>query len=164
MTDTQIDPAVSGLLGKYEERLARKKQVIEKIAALQLEAREIDTELHEFAQALRTVAKALEIPPPELPTIDGDSQAGGDQGQSAQSIKALVESIMKAAYPGYLKSKDVREKIGGGIGDKTVGMALYRLGNEGVLRHVGWKWFYIPKEQREEPVKKVLPEKGTLRA
>lgn len=150
------DPAVSGLLNKFHERLERKKEAMTQIAVLQQEVREIDVDLQECAQALKTMAKFLGISLPDLPLDERGIQSDEKQclpDQSEQSLRSQVENFLRAAHPGSRRAKEVREQFAGSIPDKTVGMTLHRLRNDGIIKADGWDWVWVPVGERVPPAK-----------
>jgi len=69
-----------------------------------------------------------------------------------KSIKEIVLEIAEKAYPNSLRASDVRLKIeelrGEKLHEKTIGMTLYRLSVDGVMRRDGWNWFFVPLDKR----------------
>jgi len=70
----------------------------------------------------------------------------------AKSIREAVLELAKSAYPEPVRAstlQDEIEKQRGPLHFKTIGMSLYRLSREGLVRRKGQKdWFYVPPNER----------------
>jgi hypothetical protein len=65
------------------------------------------------------------------------------------SIREAVLDLAKAAFPQAVFAAELRKALekqrGGTLHDKTIGMTLYRLSKDGLMRREGQKnWFYVP--------------------
>lgn len=72
-----------------------------------------------------------------------------------KSVKNTIIDIIKRASPQPVRAKDIQSEIetirGEPLHYKTVGMTLYRLSKDGIVRRDGWDWFYVP--QKDETAK-----------
>lgn len=74
---------------------------------------------------------------------------------AADKPKTIREHLIEAArnaYPKSVRASRLRRQLAeSGIQthEKTVGMTLYRLLRERVLRRSGWDWFFVPEDQRQ---------------
>jgi len=82
------------------------------------------------------------VPPPQTQQIIAPAKA----------IRDVVLEMAQAAYPEPIRAKAVQvevEKSRGPLHWKTIGMTLYRLSKEGLMRRKGQKdWFFVPSEER----------------
>src|SRR5579859_589988 len=99
MTDAKID-----IKEKLDGLFARKLEIQEKISALQIESRKLDAEISDGLAAARFVGLELA----DLPVNELTSASEPDKRGSEQSIKAQIESALRAAYPKSLRSKEIR--------------------------------------------------------
>lgn len=68
------------------------------------------------------------------------------------TIKDQVAAAARDSYPNPVRASALRKQLevsGLSIHEKTIGMTLYRLSREGVIRRQGWDWFFVPESQRE---------------
>ena len=89
-------------------------------------------------------------PEPIKPTIAADRRA------SRQTLRDVILDRLTAAGFEGSKAAPIREfyerTFGKIIHEKTVGMTLYRLQNDGLVRHEGHTWFLAPpKEETGNP-------------
>jgi len=72
--------------------------------------------------------------------------------EKSKSVKEFVFEEAKQAYPNPVKASELRKKLEAErnetVHDKTVGMTLYRLSQDRVLRREKHNWFYVPEENR----------------
>ena len=89
---------------------------------------------------------------------------GGDSTQTPLALAASVPAAkpktirdhileeLELAFPASMKAKRLRgklEQLGFSVHSKTVGMSLYRLSNEGLVRREGkGDWFFVPESER----------------
>lgn len=113
-----------------------------------------------FAAVRLGVAQAKGV----SPSAGGDAEAA-DLKASVEnevtpkvtgSIREIVLKRLQEAGPRGTKASELRELIEVGRGtklhEKTVGMTLYRLANEGLARREGRVWFHVPQDSaRENP-------------
>lgn len=84
----------------------------------------------------------------EAPVADAEALDGKPATQvSGASVRELVLSALRAAGTAGTKAPPIRESIeklrGARLHDKTVGMTLYRLSQDGLARRVGRTWFFV---------------------
>lgn len=66
------------------------------------------------------------------------------------SVKVFVLNALRAAYPSHVYAAALRDQLrqhGADIHSKTVGMTLYRLSQEGLVRREGTRWYFVPKNE-----------------
>jgi hypothetical protein len=73
----------------------------------------------------------------------------------AKKIADFILEEAEKAYPHPIQATPMREKLeqlrGEKLHEKTVGMTLYRLSREGIMRREGMKdWFFVPADQRRQ--------------
>ena len=87
--------------------------------------------------------------PGPIPSIDDDDS--DDQNPDGASVKELVVKYLASAQNGA-RAADIRmfaeKSLNKTLHDKTVGMTLYRLQKEGLVRRDGHVWF--PAEAKAE--------------
>jgi hypothetical protein len=81
-------------------------------------------------------------------------------------FKDLALDLLRDASPAPLKAKEIHQAVEARTGRtyhwKTAGMTLYRLSQDGLVKRVGHKWFYVPQPtdidaaQREETARREL--------
>lgn len=72
----------------------------------------------------------------------------------SRTVKELVLEAAQKAYPQPIRAAEARKQIeaqGMKTHEKTVGMTMYRLLQDGKLRREGWNWFFVPEDQRQAP-------------
>jgi hypothetical protein len=92
-------------------------------------------------------------------TADVDLEAGVETEQkivNRPSVREIALERLELASEEGLKAADLREFIettyAGEIHEKTVGMTLYRLLKDGLVRREGHKWFFVPQNaERKNP-------------
>ncbi len=65
----------------------------------------------------------------------------------ASTIREEVLAIAIGTHPNPVRATPLRkqlEKTRGPLHEKTVGMTLYRLSQEGLMRRLGRDWFFVP--------------------
>jgi hypothetical protein len=98
------------------------------------------------AQARQSLHQHLESPPgqPSVATV----ALPNPPRPSRPTLREAVLSRLAAAEDRGLKAAPIREwfetTFGEQIHEKTVGMTLYRLQKEGLVRHEGHVWFLVP--------------------
>ena len=88
-------------------------------------------------------------PPPER--SQASSAAPTPTPPKPKTIREHAIEAAEKAYPNAVRAGTIRknlEEIGIKTHEKTVGMTLYRLLKDGVLRRDGWDWFFVPADQR----------------
>jgi hypothetical protein len=98
------------------------------------------------------IIRCLPAPAQSPPTLSGTIQSATD----GRPIRELALERLKIAGISGIKAKQIREAVeaarGTKIHEKTVGMTLYRLSNEGLARCSGHTWFYVPpKVETQNP-------------
>jgi len=106
-----------------------------------------------YNEAIR-IAKN-EPPPPS--SDEGQSDDGiddfDDTVPTPSNIREMVIEQLAGAGADGLKAGALKEHIAGRnveMHDKTVGMTLYRLSKDGIVRREGRTWFFVPEEQRNQ--------------
>lgn len=96
------------------------------------------------------VAGDGEPKPTESPKIMNASPQAALPNAAGKSIREAILNYARAAYPKPVHATALRvelEKARGVLHEKTIGMSLYRLSKEGLVRREGRKdWFYVPPE------------------
>ena len=79
-------------------------------------------------------------------------------------FKERTRELLEEAYPAPMKAAQIRQKIESEQGikyhQKTAGMSLYRLSQDGIVQRKGTDWYLIPPEQRLVHEDKENPEEG----
>lgn len=68
------------------------------------------------------------------------------------TIKDAVLDAAKHAYPKHILAADIRKQLadqGIKVHEKTIGMTLYRWLKVGAVKRDGWKWFFVPEDERK---------------
>lgn len=135
--------------------MAEHSALLEKSEALQKEAdtlrKEADTKLAR-AKEIEISASSIGI---SLSLSDLAIVQPAKQPTPARSgkFKELALEILKRAYPNSMRASDLGAQIeqatGATFHEKTAGMTLYRLAQDGVARRKGWNWFYVPEAERK---------------
>lgn len=75
-------------------------------------------------------------------------------GLKPQSVRDMVSKILLDAHPGTLRAADIRARLAElgfeTLHEKTVGMTLYRLSQDGIVERKGLDWSFVPLEKRQE--------------
>ena len=100
------------------------------------------------------------LKPPHLPEMSLTPPAlkAKDNKKTRPPIRELVLERTKGLSPNGLKAAEIREFIektypnSGKLHEKTVGMTLYRLLQDGLVRREGHTWFFAPpKAEAKNP-------------
>ncbi len=102
-------------------------------------------------------------PPPPLPALQlvspeddngnelfdvVEAEPLGTDTENVSTIRDIVLEYLKAAKDAGIKAAEAREYVEAlrhsKIHEKTVGMTLYRLSNDGLARREGRTWFFVP--------------------
>ena len=82
-----------------------------------------------------------------------------------KTIKEHVIDAARQAYPRAIRASALRQRLDSAYGkkthEKTIGMTLYRLSKDGILRRHGWDWFFVPEGERRSPEAKENPDAAT---
>ncbi|CAN5196223.1 hypothetical protein BH10PSE11_BH10PSE11_36170 [soil metagenome] len=115
--------------------------------------------------ALRLVDAALPPPPPIQPEVAASSENQVDSDldeedlddpqfenvETPQSVREFTLDSLKFAGTGGAKAADIRSAYEASrnvkLHDKTIGMTLYRLSKDNLVRRDGRTWFFIPPEE-----------------
>lgn len=85
----------------------------------------------------------------QQPVEEADEDEAEDD-QASRSIRDLVLERLKSAAPRGLKASEIRGYIEAlretQLHEKTVGMTLYRLSLDRLVRREGRIWFYVPQD------------------
>lgn len=69
-----------------------------------------------------------------------------------KTIRELVIEQAREAHPAPVRANALKKTLedlrGEELHDKTVGMTLYRLSKDGIMRREGWDWYFVPTEER----------------
>jgi len=71
--------------------------------------------------------------------------------ENPKTVKEHAIRAAELAYPNSIRASTLRQKLeemGIKVHEKTVGMTLYRLSKDGMLRRDGWDWFFVPEDER----------------
>lgn len=107
--------------------------------------KEVDEYFDKKMQENAHSAERPESPPP----IELLSIATG----KPKTVRELVLEAAQLAYPNAVKATALHnqlEEAGHRLHDKTVGMTLYRLSQDGYVRRKGREWFFVPESERAE--------------
>lgn len=73
--------------------------------------------------------------------------------QRPATIREIIVEAARQAFPRAVRSADLRRQLqsrGMSVHEKTVGMTLYRLSREQIMRREGKAdWFFVPDDQRK---------------
>jgi len=87
------------------------------------------------------------------PTLPSEAQAQTDAPRKRPPIKNIVLDRLREAGKEGSKSAPIRRYIervyDDKVHEKTVGMTLYRLSKQGLVRREGQTWFFVPPEEAE---------------
>ena len=90
--------------------------------------------------------------------IDGlrDRQAAVLPPVVKNTVREMVLDIARAAYPKPIRAKAVQTQLEQARGEKlhykTIGMTLYRLSKDDLMRREGYDWFFVPPDNAEDLV------------
>lgn len=101
----------------------------------------------EFEKATRGT-KEIE---PSAGVNEASAIAAPIRSDKRKTVKEYAIDAARHAYPNPIRASALRrvlEDIGLKVHEKTVGMTLYRLLCDGVLRRQGWDWFFVPETER----------------
>jgi hypothetical protein len=96
----------------------------------------------------------VEMPPP-APAVT----------QRPRKIKDYVLEAAKQAYPNPVRATLLRkhlEEQGVTVHEKTMGMTLYRLSTQGLIKREGRDWFFVPNPHAEQDEENPGNEPGLL--
>ena len=75
--------------------------------------------------------------------------------QTSKSIKLSILELAAASHPNPVRASTLKAQMesirGEKLHDKTIGMTLYRLSKEGLMKRIGWDWFYVPPKKNSAP-------------
>lgn len=168
-----LDPIHAGLVVKIRQCLddlianGHRMKAAETEVAAAKEAR--DAAIGKF-NSLREAAKVFDVDDETwgllltehvLPLMNGNATEAQSPelvaipGADAKPVRESVLALAEAAYPNPVLATELRAELekqrGSVLHEKTVGMTLYRLSKDGLMRREGQKnWFFIPPELRRE--------------
>lgn len=120
------------------------RQIDDKIGELFISARSLDLRVPWLAEDAPNINS---VPNVEMPGVSIKAVPPVRKPFKERALELLAE-----AYPKPLKASEIQKKIEkeyrAKYHDKTAGMSLYRLSNDGAVRREGHFWFYIVPEQR----------------
>lgn len=163
--------AAADLTQKREALLERRRKEIE---AHKVRVRQYDDELSEFSVS----ARSLDLPVSWLDRPEQNKNKQQDPNiipanparmleipriaakPSNATFKDSALAFLKGFYPDPIKAAMLQEMIELTTGlkyhEKTAGMTLYRLSQEGLARREGHWWYFVPEDQQN----KENPEEG----
>lgn len=78
------------------------------------------------------------------------SEVSSSGAASVPPVKDIVINLLSDAYPSAMRTREIKAKIeqiiGRTIHEKTPGMTLYRLSEEGKVRRQGRDWYLVPQD------------------
>jgi hypothetical protein len=148
----QADQLESHAKALLEEAKARKKAAYEQYERLAAMGPLFDFDLKEEWSAHQDRQKTLPATDsPSAAATETISEAMAANDKPNMTIKEYALTAAQQAYPNPIRATALRRKLeatGIGVHEKTIGMTLYRLSRDGVLRRNGWDWFFVPEDQR----------------
>ncbi|WP_435640724.1 hypothetical protein [Micavibrio aeruginosavorus] len=74
---------------------------------------------------------------------------------SQKTIKEGILEEAEKAYPKPVRASQLRKVLerrrGETLHEKTIGMTLYRLSKQSLVRRDGWDWYFVPAQKNETP-------------
>lgn len=160
MSDTYRSSVIAATVAVCRPALAEFMENTQKMKALderQQAIREIFTQaegtgkLFNFDLKEELQAAGL-IPGDDAPADSGGASLPPAPAQDAKRpIREIALEMVERAYPGPIKAADIRaelEKVGRTTHYKTIGMTLYRLSVDRIVKRRGINWFFVPEGQR----------------
>jgi hypothetical protein len=135
-----------GFVLRYHEAVAR----IEAAQAMITESEEEKTELlkriADCSAAARVLDFDLSAAMRAADQSNGVVMASAVSRANPQPIREMVLEFAREASPKPVRASEVRklveQKRGAPIHEKTIGMTLYRLSRERLMRRDGWDWYF----------------------
>lgn len=160
MEDEGRKAAVAAIKQKYDKLLTEHLEIATQIGKLKKRDLELLQNLEDCQAAARLFGAEDEImsahPAPTLVERGGRAVeiplygrvGNAPRKRGGRRVRDIVLERLEAAGTEGTKAAPIREHVEAAVGqkihEKTVGMTLYRLAQDGLAKREGLKWFFVP--------------------
>lgn len=139
-----------------EEYLATRAALVRRWESLAAQHEAIAADMSDISQRVSAMDEAARIFNLEEGLVDHplpEQTLFEDDRDDQPKFKDLALALLEEVFPRGLKAAQVRAHIEHRLSrkfhEKTAGMTLYRLSQEGLTKREGHTWYWVPRDQRK---------------